>query len=65
LEKSFVSAEKEKKLSAALDEALGFIRRQLVCLGERHDCPSCNGQDAHDTLADIAVILSPEGKKDA
>lgn len=38
-----------------------FIKGKLTCLGERHDCPSCNGQDAEDTLEEIEVILGEEG----
>lgn len=46
-----------RKLRDALEVAVGFIRGNLVCLGERHDCPSCNGQNAEDTLDDLADIL--------
>lgn len=51
------------RLVAALREAHLFIRGKLVCLGDRHDCPSCNGTDAEDTLAELSRILRGEGEK--
>lgn len=45
------------KLAKVCLEMEKFIRGKLVCLGERHDCPSCNGVDAEEVLAEIDKIV--------
>lgn len=47
-----------EKLAHMLKLAIGFIHAKLVCLGERHDCPSCNGIDAEETLEEIDRIAN-------
>lgn len=47
-----------------LSVAIPFIRQKLVCVGKRHDCPSCNGVDAQETLDDLNHLAAKglEGK---
>lgn len=48
----------EAKWRDALELAVRFINGQTFCAGKRHDCPSCNGDYAEETLDDIARLLS-------
>lgn len=63
VERDTLKAENER-LKLAMKDAKEFISGKIVCLGKRHDCPSCDGHDAQYTMEQIDQHLAGgEGEK--